>query len=146
MKEYEDPNIEVARRLYNGSSLLRALGSVRRFPERIREEQKHLVADYFIDQIKQNGIDAHFIPEEEILRMTGDPKNLATLKQRKLYISDKMQKPENFLILMDELAHEVGFLLTKINYGSRPEIPIVKPWDIWAPHLLDRMPWYEKAA
>jgi len=125
MEEYQDPNVEVARNLYNGSSLLRALGTVRAHPSTIKPGQEQNVADYFIDQFRQNGIDIKFVSKERLSEMTNDPKNLATLRDQKMYISNHLRNPENFYLLMDELAHEGAYHLLLLSYGSREEIPIL---------------------
>ena len=148
MEECKDPNIEVARSLYNGSSLLRALGFARVNHSRLKPGNEHEILGFFLYQIMQNGANAKFVPREYLLEMGKDPQDLATWDGNTLLLAEDLTAPSNLPRTLDELAHEVGVYLATKRYGSRDEIPIV---DLNGPrihftHYLDNIPFYSQAA
>jgi hypothetical protein len=144
--EFEDPNVEIARTLYNGSSLLRALGFARANHGRLRPGTEYAILGFFVEQIRQNGYNVEFAPREYFDELGKDPRDLATWVGNTLVLDYELTKGINSLRAKDEMAHELGVRLAEREFGSRQAIPLVQPWKIWFTHFLDRMPWYREAA
>lgn len=148
MEKYSDPNFEVARTLYNGSSLLRTLGFFRANHERLSPGNEHARFGFLLNQLRSNGFGVAFAPRSYFNKLGKDGRDMATWIGNTLVLDYELASEENSLRAEDEIAHEIGVYLATNHYGSRGNIPMVNlngP-TLHLTHVIDNLHIWNQAA
>jgi len=145
-KRNVDSNERIVKTLYKNDHLLQDIGKAKRLNLSRRRDLAIPIAIDLVRRIRKRGIELKFIPEEKLIKLTGNSMNYATVQNNTIYLSDRLRNPIHAGELVAELGHEYGAWRLIQIYGDKQAIPKIydpKKEEMRATHYLDLLCWEE---